>query len=188
MSETVAVALISALPATAVALAALVGNFLLDQRRRNHEEKQLAGQFAHEREMRLLEWRRADRLERLAPIREFLDAFSREVTNFALAMQHVEKAKASSSGEDEIKPLLGHVLECLSRLQVIFEQQHQAVYRAAFDDQLLRLLHDFTGELRALMAVTGESLLQESPPKSWLDLTKTTAHMWNRLEELQSAL
>ena len=166
MSETVAVALISALPTAAVAIAALVGNFLLDRRRHTHEQKQLVQQLRHERDMRLLEWRRQDRLERLAPVRAFLDAAGREAVGLGLY-----------ENIDEVP------LERFDRVTKLMEEQGHAVLLSA--DERLSLL------FRELLTAM-QSLIQSKPGDDRRPLREQVARCarkaWDRLEELKTDL
>jgi len=188
MSETVAIALISAVPTAAVALVALVGNFLLDQRRRTHEQGQLARQLEHEREMRLLEWKRADRLERLAPIRAYVDNLSREATAFIFASRVAtrdatvgQEPHARSSAHPELNKIG-------SRLLAVLDQYQHVNWRCTLDEPLSLLLFDFAHNIRVLLEQSAQEAPEEDIEATESKLLATTAKLWDRLDELQSSL
>lgn len=164
MGDTVAVALISVLPTATVALAALVGNFLLDERRRAHERGQLASQLEHEREMRLLEWKRTDRMERLAPIRGYVDAVSREITAYMIALR----------APDSDPPA--------NRIVAVLDQYVHLSWRfTTLDGQL--------SELLATVIEDTSALLDQNRDDKLVDRMLTNiGNLWDRLDELQSAL
>ena len=99
-----------------------MGNFLLEQRRRTHEQQQIARQLEHEREMRLLEWKRADRLERLAPIRAYVDALSREAMAFIVARRLAERHATGALHADEHPQANRDMAESASRMMAVLEE------------------------------------------------------------------
>jgi hypothetical protein len=162
MSDTVAVALISALPTAAVALAALLGNFLLEGRRHEHDQSQAARQFEHDRQMRILEWRRADRLERLAPVRDFLDGLSREALVLTAVSENLD----------------GDYVE---RLTAFLRNHGGAIVHIS--DPTLR--DAVVGVMAAFQVALEKRSMTDKERDAWQAAARRG---WDRLEELQSAL
>jgi len=189
MSETVAVALISALPTATVALAALAGNFLLEGRRRGHERGQLARQFDHDRQMRVLEWRRADRLQRLQPIQDYLGSAGREVTRLDMAVRGLREARGEGKGADAVAEWEKRLHESLLRVIAIQGETPQIVLRSP-DERLAQLLFDLAecfGDIGAAYREDGEGRSGAGKDVR-MKMVKTVKQAWDRLEELQSAL
>ena len=171
MSETVAVALITG---GLVILAGLVTQLMAAWLER--------GRRVHEREIRLLEWRRQDRLERLAPIREFLDAASREGLNLAAVAEHVRAGGATGAAVAEIEGVKTWVEKRSGRLLKFLDEEAYVAWRSS-DARLTSLLLDVLRTIEQLIPK------QEAPPKGTATrLERTIQEAWDRLEELQSAL
>jgi hypothetical protein len=181
MSETVAVALITG---GLVALSSLITqgmNTWLDQGRRRHEAQQLTRQLNEEREMRVLEWRRADRLERLAPVREFLDALSREAVVIGAAALEVARAKRSGQDRHEIDRHESCVQQCKDRLARFLQEKGQARFRIS-DPQLDAALWELMEWITKIVAAND---VEEDVGAT---LAAPVKRAWDRLEQLQTAL
>jgi len=163
MSETIAVALITGGLVGSSALGTQLLGWWLERGRR-----------AHERETRLLEWRRADRLERLAPIRDYLDALSREAVKVGLTTQAARREKAASGGAH--RALKAQV----ARLKEVLEESIHVTLRSPdlrLSELLSALLQTVEGNLRLAA--------QDRDPEK---LDEPIRQAWDHLEELQSAL
>jgi len=171
MSETVAVALITG---GLVILAGVVTQLVAAWLEQGHR--------SHERAVRLLEWKRADRVERLAPIREFLDAASREGLNLAAVAGHVRDGRATGAAVAEIEAVQTWLEKRSERLLNILEEEAYVVWRSS-DARLTSLLLDVLKTMERLIPK------QEAPPDETAKrLERTIQEAWDRLEELQSAL
>lgn len=155
MSDVVAVALITGGVAIISGLAGSWVGWWLER-----------GRWAHQREMRLLDWRHQDRLERLAPIRDYLDSVSREVTNFALA---------TGVGDQE------GIQKYASRLELVMEQQQHANFRSRDVELGKRLGEVAQCVLQALQT-------KDAPEAVIAGIGSAAASAWDRLEELQTEL
>jgi len=170
MSETVAVALITG---GLVAFSGVAGQGIAWWLER--------GRRTHDRDMRLLEWRRQDRLERLAPVGKLLDAISREAVNLGVAAQGVASATAAGKGPDEVAAMQREVVQRSSRLRSILEKQGQVMWRSS-DEEL-------NTPLLAILECIVQTLVQSDRSSDMArDLAAWVRKAWDRLDELQSAL
>lgn len=163
MSETIAVALI-------VAFSGLAGScvgWLLERSRRTHD-----------REMRLLEWKRQDRLERLAPIRDYLDTFSRATRNLGASLRLLEALRASRASPDAVEAVEQEVDERIADLNRVLQESGHAIMRSS-DVRLTGLVAEL------FVTARDEDLATKEAEQK---LGRGTRQAWDRLEELQSDL